>query len=42
MAECTEISDVTISGHIKYLGMTLFCDRQKTLNAAKDDVKRNI
>ena len=40
MANCTDIKSIMISDHINYLGIKLFCDRQKTLNAAKDNVKR--
>jgi hypothetical protein len=35
LAECKEIGGVEVTESIKYLGMTLFCDRQKTLIAAK-------
>jgi hypothetical protein len=40
LAECKEIGGVEVTESIKYLGMTLFCDRQKTLRAAKSKMKK--
>ena len=35
MAGCDEISGIKILDSIKYIGVTIYCDRQKTLHAAK-------